>query len=199
MVRPTASPIVARSRALVTALTLVTLVAACSKKEGAGDDSTTGAPASTAAATDASGGGGSKGKIHLEVSGGPNAGTYDVDMKDGGCSYGLAGDNVWGNQYSVDAKDPKQFSSLQLVVPNAKAAANGVSEFQLTAQFGPLFGSDGHSYDVNTRAHTAGKSGGGTVTVQDQGKTGKVIFDAKTADGVGLKGTIDCASVMRNG
>jgi hypothetical protein len=37
------------------------------------------------------------------------------------------------------------------------------------------------------------------VTVQDQGQTGHVDFDAKTDDGVGLKGTIDCLSVIRNG
>lgn len=194
----TSQSIVARSRVLVAAFTLVTLVAACSKKEGAGDDSTATATTSTTAASDASSGG-STGKIHLEVSGGANAGTYDVEMKDGGCSYGLAGDKAWGNQYSINTNDPKQFSSLQLVVPDAKAAASGTKEFQMTAQFGPLFGSGGHSYDVNTRSNTASKGGNGTVTVQDQGRTGEITFDAKTADGVGLKGTIDCASVMRNG
>ena len=198
MVPRTASLTVTRSRALVAALTLVTFVAACSKKEGVGDDSIPLATASTATATEASGSG-AQGKIHLEVSGGANAGTYDVEMKDGGCSYGLAGDKAWGNQYSVNTNDPKQFSSLQLIVPDAKAAASGTPTFQMTVQFGPLFGSGGHSYDVNTRSNAAKPSGSGTVTVQDQGKTGKVTFDAKTADGVGLKGTIDCQSVMRNG
>jgi hypothetical protein len=186
------------SRAIVAALTLVTFAAACKTKEAAASDSTVNATASGVTAGDASTGG-SLGKIHLEVTGGANAGIYDVVMKGGGCSYGLAGDNAWGNQYSEDTKDSKQFSSLQLVVPDAKAAANGTSAFQLTAQFGPLFGGDGHSYDVNTRSNAGTKSGSGTVTVQDQGKTGKVTFDAKTVNGVGLKGTIDCQSVMRNG
>jgi len=185
-------------RALVGALACVTFVVACKGNEPATGDSTVVASASGAAASEAAAGS-SMGRIHLEVSGGANAGTYDVEMKDGGCSYGLAGDDVWGNQYSVDAKNPNQLSSLQLVVPNAKAASNGTSEFQLTAQFGPLFGEGGHSYDVNTQKHTASTSGSGTVTVQDQGKTGKVTFDVKTADGVGLKGTVDCQSVMRNG
>ncbi len=198
MVPPTTPSIATRSRALVAALTLITLVAACSKKEGAGDDSTTPAATSTTAGADASGGA-VQGKIHLEVSGGANAGSYDVEMKDGGCSYGLAGDKAWGNQYSINTTDPKQLSSLQLVVPDVKAAASGTKEFQMTAQFGPLFGPGGHSYDVNTRSNAGTKGGSGTVTVQDQGKTGKVTFDAKTPDGVGLKGTIDCASVMRNG
>jgi hypothetical protein len=69
----------------------------------------------------------------------------------------------------------------------------------MTVQFGPLFGSGGHSYDVNTRPESSNKGGSGTVTVQDQGSTGKVTFDAKSKDGVGLKGTIDCQDVMRNG
>lgn len=190
------APINHHARALVAALGLVAFVAACSSKESATADSTGAAnPAST---SDASAGA-SKGKIHLEVSGGANAGTYDVEMKDAGCSYGLAGEKAWGNQYSIDTNDAKQFSSLQLVVPDAKAAASGTSEFQMTVQFGPLFGSGGASYDVNTRPNASKKGGSGTVTVQDQGSTGKVTFDAKTAEGVGLKGTIDCQSVLRNG
>jgi hypothetical protein len=197
MAGTTTLPIVARSRAVVAALTLATFVAACSKKEGAGSDTTT--PAATSAtATDASAGA-TMGKIHLDVTGGAHAGSYDADMKGSGCSYGLAGATAWGNQYSVDTTDPKQFSSLQLVVPDTKGAAGGTSQFQMTVQFGPLFGSGGTSYDVNTRTDASKKTGSGTVTVQDQDKTGKVTFDAKTADGVGIKGTIDCQSVARAG
>lgn len=183
------------ARSLAAAFALLALTAACSK-EGATADST--GAASSATASEASTGA-SKGKIHLEVTGGANAGTYDVEMKDAGCSYGLAGEHAWGNQYSIDATDPKEFSSLQLVVPDTKAAASGTSTFQMTVQFGPLFGSGGHTYDVNTRAESSNKGGSGTVTVQDQGSTGKVTFDAKSKDGVGLKGTIDCQDVMRNG
>ena len=191
------APIARRTANLVTVLAVIAFAAACSSKDSATADST-GAPANAASVSEASAGA-AKGKIHLEVSGGANAGTYDVEMKDAGCSYGLAGENAWGNQYSTDATDPKQFSSLQLIVPDAKAAAGGTSTFQMTVQFGPLFGSGGASYDVNTRPNASKKSGSGTVTVQDQGSTGKVTFDAKTADGVGLKGTIDCQSVVRNG
>ena len=194
MDRLTAMPI-NHARTLVAAFALLALTAACSKESATADS--TGA-ASAAATSDASSGA-SKGKIHLEVTGGANAGTYDVEMKDAGCSYGLAGEHAWGNQYSIDTTDPKQFSSLQLVVPDAKAAANGTSTFQMTVQFGPLFGSGGNSYDVNTRSDASNKGGSGTVTVQDQGSTGKVTFDAKSKDGVGLKGTIDCQDVMRNG
>lgn len=195
MIRSNAASFLARPRTVMAALSILAFTAACSKESATADS--TGAATATAA-NDASSGA-SKGKIHLEVTGGANAGTYDVEMKDAGCSYGLAGEHAWGNQYSIDTKDPKEFSSLQLVVPDTKAAASGTSTFQMTVQFGPLFGSGGHSYDVNTRPESSLKGGSGTVTVQDQGKSGKVTFDAKTKDGVGLKGTIDCQDVVRNG
>jgi hypothetical protein len=174
-------------------MTLGIFLVACSKGNGDAKD-TTGAAVASATSD-----GESKGTIHLEVVGGPNAGSYDVDMPGSGCSYGLAGPTAWGNQYSIDTDDAKKFSSLQLIVPDAKAAAGGTSTFQMTAQFGPLFGSGGASYDVNTRPDAPKKSGSGTVTVADHGSTGTVTFDARTDAGVELKGTIDCKSVVRNG
>src|SRR4051812_49187966 len=71
--------------------------------------------------------------VHLVVTGGSNAGTYDASSDKGGCSYGLSGPGSWGNQLSSPKeKDPKKFNSLQLIVPNAKAAAGGSKEFLLT-------------------------------------------------------------------
>ena len=196
MDRMKALPIALYSRAVVAALTVVIVAAACSSKEAASADSTGPATATAQTATN-SPAGAMMGKIHLDVTGGANAGSYDVDMKEGGCSYGLAGEKAWGNQYSTNTSDPKQLSSLQLIVPDAKAAAKGTTVFQMTAGFGPLFGKGQTSYDINTRPEAATKKGSGTVTVDDKGSTGHVTFDAKTAEGVGLKGTIDCASVMR--
>ena len=188
-----ATRIISLARTITAALTLGTLIVACSKANGDAKD-TTGATVASAASN-----GASKGTIHLEVIGGPNAGSYDVDMPGSGCSYGLAGPTAWGNQYSIDTEDSKTFSSLQLIVPDAKAAAGGTSTFQMTVQFGPMFGDGGASYDVNTRPDAPKKSGSGTVTVDDQGSTGRVTFEAKTDAGVELKGAIDCKSVVRNG
>jgi hypothetical protein len=135
--------------------------------------------------------------VHLVVTGGPNAGTYNATTERGGCSFGLAGPGSWGNQLSDPKdKDPKHFNSLQLIVPNAKKAAGGTHEFLLKIGFGPLM-HRGAEYTVETRAGEAKKSGSGTLTVLDKGTTGVVTFDAKTADGVRLAGTIDCKSVMR--
>ena len=195
--RTRVSPLLAASlRTALAALMVGSLTVACSKGDAAKTDSAS--ADSDGGTVDASSALSSapQGKVHLEVTGGPHAGSYDAVMKDGGCSYGLAGEGAWGNQYSIESKDPKEFSSLQLVVPDTKAAANGTSAFQLTAAFGPLFGDGATSYDVNTTSNGR-KRGSGKVTVDDKGSSGKVTFDAKTAEGVGLKGTIDCSSVMR--
>jgi hypothetical protein len=185
------------SRLPVVALVLGALVVACSgqkDKHGSDTISVSGSIADTPAPAPADA---PKGTVHLVVDGGPLAGTYDAKMMDGGCSYGLTGAGAWGNQYSTNATSPKAFSSLQLIVPDAKAAAKGTTDFQMTVGFGPLFGKGQTSYDINTRANASTKSGSGTVTVDDKGSTGRVTFDVKSAEGVGLKGTIDCASVMR--
>ncbi|HEX2778409.1 MAG TPA: hypothetical protein VHM30_02850 [Gemmatimonadaceae bacterium] len=188
------SPRFSRSSLATCMVALLTI--ACSKGDsGASSTDTAAATAGDASASSETGA--STGSVHLEVGSGPHAGTYDAPMTSGGCSYGLAGEKSWGNQYSIDSKDPKQFSSLQLIVPDTKAAAGGTSTFELIAAFGPLFGDGATRYDVNTT--NGSKKGSGKVTVEDRGTSGKVTFDVKTADGVPLKGTIDCTTVMRTG
>ena len=125
--------------------------------------------------------------VHVVISGGPNAGTYDASTDRGGCSAGLTGKGTWGNQFSLPKEhDPKKLNSVQLIVPDAKAAASGTHTFTLIIGFGPLM-----------KRAAEYKSVSGTVTVHDKGSTAIVTFDAMTAAGVKLKGTIDCKSVIR--
>ena len=70
--------------------------------------------------------------VHVVIANGPNAGTYDGQTDRGGCSAGLTGPGSFGNQFSLPKeKDPKKFNSVQLIVPNAKAAATGTHDFEL--------------------------------------------------------------------
>lgn len=186
------------SRSSLATCMIAALALACSKSDSSasGSDTATAAEGDVSAATTETGP--STGSVHLEVGSGPHAGTYDAEMTNGsGCSYGLAGEKSWGNQYSIDSKDPKQFSSLQLIVPDTKGAAGGTSTFLLTAAFGPIFGDGATRYDVDTMKGE--KKGSGRVTVDDRGNAGRVTFDVKTADGIPLKGSIDCRTVIRNG
>jgi hypothetical protein len=148
--------------------------------------------------------GGTATTIHLVVGGGPHAGTYDAKSNDITCTYGFAGPGSWGNQYSVTGKKPNEFSSLQLIVPNTKDAADGTDKFLITAGFGQLMQPGYTEHTINTGAALFGgntedvkKEGSGTITVDDRGKSGKVTFKGKTKDNVSLEGTIDCHQVMR--
>lgn len=131
--------------------------------------------------------------IHVVITGGANAGTYDGSTDRGGCSAGMTGKGSWGNQYSlVKENNPKVLNSVQLIVPDAKAAASGTHNFSLTVAFGRIT-----ARVAEYKVETEQKSGHGTVTVNDKGNTAIVTFDAMTAAGVRLQGTIDCKSVLR--
>ena len=67
-------------------------------------------------------------------------------------TYGFAGPGSWGNQYSVPGKKPDEFSSLQLIVPDTKDAADGTDKFLITAGFGQLMQPGYTEHTINTGA-----------------------------------------------
>jgi hypothetical protein len=137
--------------------------------------------------------------VHVVITGGSMAGTYDATETKGGCSTGATGPGSWGNAFSNIIATEKQIGQVTLVVPDARAAtsAAGSKEFSLELRLGSIAGTN-VVYDIETRS---GKkpAGSGTVTVADAGSTAKVTINAKTADGVGIQATIDCKSVTRMG
>jgi hypothetical protein len=174
-------------------------LAACGK-----DDSAAQAGGGESAIQTPKGSGGTATTIHLVVTGGPHAGTYEAKSENLTCTYGFAGKGSWGNQYSVQGKGANEFSSLQLIVPDTKDAADGTDKFLITAGFGELMKPSWSEHTINTGASLSGvsddvkKEGSGTITIEDKGKTGKVSFKGKTKDNVGLEGTIDCHQLMRS-
>src|SRR5688500_12390515 len=48
--------------------------------------------------------------LNVTMTGGELAGTYTASCKEGCCSWGIAGNNVFGNQYSEAGKGPKELS-----------------------------------------------------------------------------------------
>jgi hypothetical protein len=131
--------------------------------------------------------------IHVVITGGAHAGTYNGSTDRGGCSAGMTEKGSFGNQYSLPREnDPKVLNSIQIIVPDAKAAASGTHNFFLNVAFGRIF-----KRVAEYKVEPEKKSGTGTITVHDKGATAVINFDAKTADGVHLVGTIDCKSVTR--
>jgi hypothetical protein len=184
----------------MSALALVLVSCGGSKDQDPGSAGEDGASAVQVPA----GGGGGATTIHLVVKGGPHPGTYDAESSDITCTYGFAGPGSWGNQYSVMGKKANEFSSLQLIVPDTKDAADGTDKFMMTVGFGELMQPSWSEHTINTGASLSGasndvkKEGTGTIKVEDRGKSGKVTFQGKTKDNVSLEGTIDCHQLMRS-
>jgi hypothetical protein len=136
--------------------------------------------------------------VHLVVTGGDFAGSYDVTSTAGGCSTGINGPGSWGNSLIIKgATDPKALVGLPLIVPNAKAAAAGTREFYLAVGFGPVL-KRAKLYQLEIEGRADKKPTGiGSVTVTDNGASAVVTFVGKTADGTALQGKITCNIVVR--
>ena len=58
--------------------------------------------------------------VHVVITGGPMAGTYDATETKGGCSTGANGPGSWGNAFSNVKAGPKEIGALSLIVPDAR-------------------------------------------------------------------------------
>jgi hypothetical protein len=170
---------------------LILTLAACGKGEPEARSS------ADAPATESPGSGPAATTIHLVIGGGEHAGTYDAKSSDITCTYGFAGPGSWGNQYSVTGKKATEFSSLQLIVPDTKDAADGTDQLLMTVGFGELFKPGYSEHVIDTRKTASPKKGNGTITVDDRKTGGKVSFKGTAGDGTTLEGTIDCHQMMR--
>jgi len=136
--------------------------------------------------------------IHVVITGGAAAGTYDVSATSLGCSYAVAAPDAWASNYRIPNADPKKLSYVGLIIPDSAAAAKGTSEFYLEVGFGPVRQLS-PDYVVQTRTDVSVKQeGSGTATVADHGSTATITFSGQTAAGVKLQGTVECKSVYRN-
>lgn len=179
----------------VLALILIALVGACSSpasNEGGGDAVTDegGTDNAGGGAGGDGAGGSSTASITVTISGGsPQDGTHDAEAPDGGCSRNLSGENTFGLQYSTSGS--AGFTSHQLIVRDAAAAASGSDDFQTDVTV------DGAIYSIDTGAGVLNDpSGSGTVTVDDRGDTATITIEGETAEGYGLEATIECHQVF---
>ena len=136
--------------------------------------------------------------VHVVITGGPMAGTYDATETKGGCSTGANGPGSWGNAFTNVKAGEKELGALSLIVPSSKAAAAGTKEFMVQFRLGSILGKN-VSYTIETRPGEKKPAGSGLVTVASAGTTAKVTIAAKTADGISLQATIDCKTVIHMG
>jgi hypothetical protein len=187
---------------LVFSAILMLLLAACgggtANSSAASSASASGQASANASATDAAPEGGNAGaagdamaSVNMTVTGGQFAGSYSGSVADGGCSRNLTGDNTFGVQYSTDQE--VKVSSVQVLVYDAKAAANGSDAFKSSFTFGDLFSGTGVDIDPSTNAGT------GTLTLDDRGDSATVKISGETGDGDKIDATIECNGVISLG
>lgn len=131
-------------------------------------------------------------KVHVVVGSGPHAGTYDASCPTACCSYEIAGDNIFGNQYSETGKKPNELSSVQLVV-NDVTGNKTTNEFLITVSFGDMLKGDMVSYTIDTQ--NGRKEGSGTLDLKYANNQGTVQVKGKTKEGVALDVTLNCTKV----
>lgn len=131
--------------------------------------------------------------IKVTIKNGPLAGTYDAVCKETCTSYGIAGDKVFGNQYSETGKGPKELSSVQLLV-NDVIGNKQTKDFSLTVGFGDLLSAKATSYTINNL--NGFHEGSGTLDVKYGGDKANVMVDGTTKDGIGVEVNIDAEKVM---
>jgi hypothetical protein len=129
--------------------------------------------------------------INVTITGGDMAGSYSAACKEGCCSWGIAGENMFGNQYSETGKGPKELSSVQLVVEDV-TGNKSTKEFLLTVSFGELFGKDSKSFNIDTKK---GK-GSGTLDLQYGGGKAVVTIKGVSAEGPSIDLKMECSKVL---
>lgn len=126
--------------------------------------------------------------IHVVVTGGAVAGTYDAQSATATCS--RTDKTYFGNQYS----DPSNtgLSSLQLIVQDAAAFSGGGTHFHTTITI------KGQDLNIQGLPNNDPK-GSGTVTIQDSTAAATVTIKGQASDGSAIDATIHCNQVVSLG
>jgi len=177
----------------------VALVAACSGQTATGPATATppppassdsGQPEATPPASGDTGGTGSA-VVHVQVLGGKLAGTYDATSAKFDCNISPGGSGA-------TFLDPTKTKGLSgLIYSSAEGGANP-AKIYFQAQFADPAAAllQQPALEIDTLISGSAK-GHGTATLEDKGATIKWTVEGATADGIGIKATIECGPVDR--
>ena len=155
-------------------------------------DTATEKKAETTAASTTANSGEKKADFKVTITGGDMAGTYEAVCNEDCCSYGIAGDKVFGNQFSVQGKGPKELSSIQLIVDDV-TGNKSTKEFTVTVSFGELLSKDSKSFNINTR--NGNTQGSGTLDLQYSGEKAVVKINGTSKEGPKLDIQMECHKI----
>ena len=133
-------------------------------------------------------------KIHVKLTGGANAGTYDVSSPTTTCSCNITKDIAFGNQYSI--KDGPSVTSLQLVVPDRAKALAGTDLFYLKVAFGKRF--VGNKYELGKEAIRVTEKANGMLKLSETGNSTVATITGTTIEGVKVEVKLECFKLMNS-
>jgi len=194
-------------RQIATLFAIPLLAAACSTSSGspaassAGTSTAPGAsqpaasqPAASQPAASQGGGGGGLASLDLTITGGANAGHYQVDITAGGCSTGAVGPGTFAVASSA-ITPTSAFDGPQITVYDAAAAQAGGTDSQFSAAF--TFNNYASAVEVNPylSASTGQNFGSGTANLTISGSTATLTIEGTTSANEQVSATIECHSV----
>ncbi len=133
--------------------------------------------------------------ISLELTGGDNAGSYEVTQEDSSCLYGTSNGDDWRTLYGSDSAGDGTLSIILLVIPNTTEAASGSTNFFFSAGLNEYGGESYLEYILDP----PNGNGTGTVTVQKDVSQATLSISGQTSAGVAVKATITCNNVLEVG
>jgi hypothetical protein len=178
-------------RAILMLCVLFATVAACGQGSSAtgpqAPASQGGQPQATPTPTVGAGGSGTA-VSHLEVQGGPQAGSYDATGPKSDCNMSATGS---GATYGDTAKT----EGLSLLMFSSGEGGASPAKFYFLVGFGATIMSQ-PVLEISTLDPTTA-NGSGTAVLDDKGATIKWTIAGTTKDGAKIKATIECGPVDR--
>jgi hypothetical protein len=131
-------------------------------------------------------------KIHVKLTGGKNAGTYDVTSAETTCSCNISKGIAFGNQYSI--KDGPSVTSLQLIAPDRTKAIRGTDVFYIKVAFGKRL--IGPKYELGKESMTVTEKATGTLKLSETTNSTIATITGTTKDGVKIELKLECFKLM---
>jgi hypothetical protein len=131
-------------------------------------------------------------KMHIVLTGGTNAGTYDVNSPTTTCSCNIMQGMAFGNQFSL--KDGKGVTSLQLIAPDHAKAVAGTNVFYVSVAFGKRL--MGPKYELGKQSITVTEKANGTLKLSTTANSTVATISGTTKEGVKMEIKLECFKMM---
>jgi hypothetical protein len=131
-------------------------------------------------------------KMHVKLTGGANAGIYDVNSTETTCSCNIMKGVAFGNQYSI--KDGPSVTSLQLIAPDKAKAKAGTDVFYVKVAFGKRF--VGNKYELGKESLKVTEKANGQLKLSETSNSTVANITGTTKDGVKVEIKLECFKMV---